>query len=185
MKTLIITRSNDNESVDMVAKACAERGAPAFRFDTDRFPTEARASIRLADGASSVVLADHGERVEFDELAGAWHRRLEIGAGIPTTLAAEVRKASVEEARRVVNGLLASLPCFVLDPLQLLRQAEHKQLQLDVARRAGLDVPRTLVTNDAEAARAFFDECRGRMITKMITETPSSVGKMSRTRPRR
>src|SRR6185503_2961305 len=86
----------------------------------------------------------------------------------PESLGREVRAASVEESRRVVYGVLASLSCFVLDPWSRIRLAETKQLQLELARSLGLDVPRTLVTNDPAAVRAFFDECGGRIVTKMM-----------------
>lgn len=68
----------------------------------------------------------------------------------------------------MLYGLFASLPCLVVDPALRIRQAEHKQLQLEIARELGLDVPRTLVTNDSQAARAFWDRCDGRVIAKMM-----------------
>jgi glutathione synthase/RimK-type ligase-like ATP-grasp enzyme len=79
-----------------------------------------------------------------------------------------VRAASVEESRRVVNGLLASLSCFVLDPWVRIRQGECKQLQLELARAVGLELPRTLVTNEPDSVRAFFEQCGGRVMTKMM-----------------
>jgi glutathione synthase/RimK-type ligase-like ATP-grasp enzyme len=169
MRALIITRTNDNESVDYVSRALGKRGARAFRLDTDRFPTEVRASIRIENGAVRGTLADRGDTIEVSELAGAWHRRLEIGGGIPTTMDKRLRMPSIEESRRVLLGLFASLPCFTIDPATRLRHAEHKQLQLQVARKVGLEVPRTLVSNDADAVRAFFEECSGRVIAKMMT----------------
>jgi glutathione synthase/RimK-type ligase-like ATP-grasp enzyme len=115
------------------------------------------------------MLADRGEVLDVSELTGAWHRRLDIGADIPKAMPRNLRGPSIEESRRTLFGLFASLPCLVVDPTKRLRHAEHKQLQLEVARRVGLDVPRTLVTNDAQAVRAFWEECSGRVIAKMMT----------------
>ena len=169
MRALIITRTNDNESVEFVSRALRERGAEPFRLDTDRFPTEARVAIRVENGTASGTIADRGETVDVAELAGAWHRRLQIGGLIPPTVEKQFRGPSLEESRRVLHGLFASLPCTVVDPAARLRHAEHKQLQLEIARKVGLDVPATLVTNDAEAVRAFWEQCRGRVVTKMMT----------------
>jgi glutathione synthase/RimK-type ligase-like ATP-grasp enzyme len=169
MRALIITRTNDNECVDFVTRALEKRGAKPFRLDTDRFPTQARATIRVENGRVSGRIADRGDSFDVSELAGAWHRRLEIGGDIPATMDKKLRQPSLEESRRVLLGMFASLPCFVIDPTARLRHAEHKQLQLEVARSVGLDVPRTLVTNDADSVRAFWDECSGRVIAKMMT----------------
>ena len=168
MRALIITRTSDNESVDFVRRALEKRGAKPFRLDTDRFPTEVRAAIRVENGLASGRLEDRGDVLDVAELAGAWHRRLEIGGKIPTTIDRKLRGPSLEESRRVLLGMFASLPCFVVDPTARLRHAEHKQLQLEVARRVGLDVPRTLVTNDPAAVREFWELCDGRVVAKMM-----------------
>lgn len=169
MHALIITRTNDNESIGYVETALARRGAKVFRLDTDRFPTQVRASVRIENASSRTVLRDGDASVDCAELDGIWHRRLDIGGKIPTTMDKRLRMPSVEESKRVLMGLVASTRAFVVDPAERIRHAEHKQLQLEIARRIGLDVPRTLVTNDAEAVRAFWHECEGRVVAKMMT----------------
>ena len=168
MDVLIVTHTEDNECVEMVSAALERRGARAVRFDTDRFPAEV--SLRLAiDGARrSLALEQDGRTIELGEMAAVWHRRVSFGKQLPESLERQLRAASVDEARRVVLGLLASLDCFVLDPWARIRLAESKQLQLELARAAGLEVPRTLITNDPAAVRAFWDECSGRVVTKMM-----------------
>ena len=42
MSILIITHSNDNDSVARVAEAIARKGGHTIRFDTDRYPTDVR-----------------------------------------------------------------------------------------------------------------------------------------------
>lgn len=168
MKALIVTHSRDNDSVEMVSRALEKRGATPFRFNTDLFPTEVSIRIALDRSGERVEIETKEGKVDARELAGAWHRRIAIASAIPADMDKQVRFAAVEESRRVVNGMLVSLPCFVLDTWPRLRIAENKQLQLELARAAGLDVPKTLVTNDPAAARAFWDECRGRVVTKMM-----------------
>ncbi|MFN0245032.1 MAG: MvdC/MvdD family ATP grasp protein [Planctomycetota bacterium] len=168
MKALIVTHSRDNDSVEMVSRALEKRGAQAFRFNTDLFPTEVSIRIALDRSGETVEIETAEGTVDARELAGAWHRRIAIASAIPSDMDKQVRFAAVEESRRVVNGMLVSLPCFVLDTWPRLRIAENKQLQLELARAAGLDVPKTLVTNDPAAARAFWHGCKGRVVTKMM-----------------
>ncbi|HEX8118124.1 MAG TPA: hypothetical protein VF521_12695, partial [Pyrinomonadaceae bacterium] len=76
---------------------------------------------------------------------------------------------SLGEARAAAQGLLASLKAFRVDDVRRIRHAENKQLQLQVARELGLDIPRTLTTNDPSAVRAFAESCEGRVVTKMLS----------------
>jgi glutathione synthase/RimK-type ligase-like ATP-grasp enzyme len=56
-----------------------------------------------------------------------------------------------------------------MDHLHHIRHAENKQLQLQVARELGLNIPRTLTTNDPAAVHAFAKSCAGGMVTKMLS----------------
>jgi glutathione synthase/RimK-type ligase-like ATP-grasp enzyme len=152
----------------MVTRALAARGEEAVRLDTDRFPREVDLRICVSGAERTLELADRGRTHDLGGLTAAWHRRLSIGKTIPADMERQIRAASVEESRRTVLGLLASLTCFTLDPWTRIRLAESKQLQLELARAVGLEVPRTLVTNDPAAVRAFWDECGGRIVTKMM-----------------
>lgn len=165
MRALIITHSGDDESVARVSHALQARGARAFRFDTDRFPCDHSITARLCGHDARIVLARAGDTVEVGELAGAWQRRLDVGAALPRTMDARLRDASIQSARRALRDAVASLPCFVLDPVERVWHADHTQLQLRVARHIGLDTPRTLTTNSPEALRAFRDECHGSVVS--------------------
>src|SRR5690606_23235722 len=105
------------------------------------------------------------------EVTAIYYRRFHVGARIPTDLEAQLRAPSVEESRRVVHGLMASLAgtgAFALDGLDVVRRAEKKSLQLALARRVGLDVPRSLVSNDPEAVRAFARRVPAGIVAKMM-----------------
>lgn len=167
---LIITHSEDNESVSLVSRAVGRKGGRAIRFDTDRYPTEVRLSAYYGGGDRERLTLTNGEG-EFDlrEVTAVWHRRLNFGARVPQTLDKQLRRASLTETRAAAQGLLASLQAFRMDAVRHIRHAENKQLQLQVARGLGLDIPRTLTTNDPAAVRAFAAECEGGMVTKMLS----------------
>jgi MvdD family ATP-grasp ribosomal peptide maturase len=170
MTVLIITRSDDNESVSMVARAIERKGGRSVRFDTDRYPTEVRLSAYYGAGDEErlTLTNDEGE-FNLREVTAVWHRRLSYGARLPATLDRQLRHASITEARAAAQGMLAGLRAFRVDALQQIRHAENKQLQLQAARELGLESPRTLTTNDPSAVRAFAAECEGGMVTKMLS----------------
>jgi hypothetical protein len=152
-----------------VTRALEQRGERAYRFDTDLYPTEVRLSLAEQEGAGLGRIDGPAGPLDLSEVTAVWYRRNSIGAGIPADLDPQLRGPSVEESRRMVFGMLAALEVFTIDPLEVIRRAEHKPLQLRLARRLGLDVPRTLSTNDPEAVRAFARSAPGGIITKMMT----------------
>jgi glutathione synthase/RimK-type ligase-like ATP-grasp enzyme len=166
MTVLIVTRSLDNDAPVAVAQALAARGERAYRFDTDLFPTELR--LALDEGGGGRLSGPEGV-LDLAEVSAVWYRRSATGARIPRELDPQLREPSVEESRRVVFGMLSALGAFQLDALEHLRRAEHKPLQLELARALGLEVPRTLTTNDPEAVRAFAGRCPGGVVTKMMS----------------
>ncbi|HEV2761376.1 MAG TPA: MvdD family ATP-grasp ribosomal peptide maturase [Pyrinomonadaceae bacterium] len=169
MTVLIITHSEDNESPELVAEAVKRRGERAVRFDTDRYPTEVRLSARIDEGGESLTLVTDRGALDLGEVTALWHRRVSVGKLIPQTLDPQLRSASVGEARASLFGVLASLRAFRVDPVHLIRRAENKQLQLQAAREFGLEVPRTLTSNDPDAVRRFADSCPGGLISKMLS----------------
>ncbi len=170
MSILIVTHSNDNDSVAQVVDAISRKGGHAIRFDTDRYPTDVRLSAyHGASGDERLTLTN--EKGEFDlrEVTAIWHRRLNFGANLPAGLDRQLRPASLGETSAAAHGMLASLKAFRMDHVPHIRHAENKQLQLQVARELGLDTPRTLTTNDPAAARAFAKSCEGGIVTKMLS----------------
>ena len=170
MSVLIVTHSNDNDSVTRVAEAIARKGGHTIRFDTDRYPTDVRLTAYYGNaGDERLTLTNEDGEFDLREVTAIWHRRLSFGVQLPAELDSQLRHASIGEARAAAHGMLASLKCFRMDHLRDIRHAENKQLQLQVARELGLDTPRTLTTNDPIAARAFAKSCEGGIVTKMLS----------------
>ncbi len=167
---LIITHSDDNESVSLVTRAVERRGGRAIRFDTDRYPTEVRLTAFYGRGDEErLTLANDEGEFDLREVTAVWHRRLNFGARLPQTLDKQLRNASLSETRAAAQGMLASLKAFRMDEVRHIRHAENKQLQLRAARELGLDTPRTLTTNDPATVGAFAESCEGRVVTKMLS----------------
>ena len=170
MSILIITHSEDNESVTQVIEAIARKGGHTIRFDTDRYPTDVRLTTYYGtSGDERLTLTNEEGEFDLREVDSIWHRRLNLGARLPAGLDQQLRRASIGEASAAAHGMLASLRAFRMDHLHHIRHAENKQLQLQVARELGLDIPRTLTTNDAIAVRTFAQSCEDGMVTKMLS----------------
>ena len=166
MAILLVTHSKDNDAPLAVARALEARGERVYRLDTDFFPTGLQLS--LDEGGGGRLSGPEGV-LDLAEVSALWYRRNATGAAIPKTLDEQLRRPSVEESRRLLFGMMAALGVFQLDALEQVRRAEHKPLQLTLARALGLEVPRTLMTNDPTAVRAFAASCPGGVVTKMMS----------------
>ena len=170
MSILIITHSNDNESVARVIDSIARRGGQAIRFDTDRYPTGVRLTAYYGkSGDERLTLTNEEGEFDLREVDSIWHRRISFGANLPATLDQQLRHASLSETSAAAHGMLASLKSFRMDPLHHIRHAENKQLQLQAARDLGLEIPRTLTTNDPNTVHAFAKSCENGIVTKMLS----------------
>ena len=170
MSILIITRSDDNESVALVVEAIARAGVHTIRFDTDRYPTDVRLTACYgASGDERLTLTNDEGEFDLREVTAIWHRRLSFGSRLPATLDRQLRAASLGEISAAAHGTLAGLKVFRMDHVHHIRRAENKQLQIQIARELGLDTPRTLTTNDPLAVHDFAKICDGRMIMKMLS----------------
>jgi MvdD family ATP-grasp ribosomal peptide maturase len=165
---LIITHSQDNESIPLVIQAIEAQGGKAFRFDTDRFPTEMQLDVYYGE-TEQVTLKVDDQILDLNEVSAVWYRRIAIGSKIPDSMDKQLRQASLKESRVTIEGMIASTKGFHLDPLPNIRRAENKQLQLQIAREVGLDTPRTLTTNNPVAVKKFAQECQQGIITKMLS----------------
>ncbi|QSJ20219.1 MvdD family ATP-grasp ribosomal peptide maturase [Nostoc sp. UHCC 0702] len=169
MAVLIITFSQDNESIPLVIKAIEARGEKAFRFDTDRFPTEVKLDIYHGD-AERVIITDGEQKLDLSEVSSVWYRRMRYGLKIPQSMDKQYREASIQECRTTVRGMIASIKGFHFDKMINVDRANNKQLQLQVAREVGLLTPRTLTTNNPEAVKQFASECQEQgIVTKMLS----------------
>ncbi len=168
MTVLVVTRTEDEFCTPRVLDAIRARGGEVFRLDTDRYPTEVTLSVSMDSAGTDAVLTDGDRALRLADVTAVYHRRDETGQRLPTDMDSALRGHSVAEARRVLRGCVETLPCFHLDPEEKKRPGRNKQWQLELARRCGMDVPRTLITNDPAAARAFVEGNAGGTVAKMM-----------------
>lgn len=125
-------------------------------MDTARFPSRASLTQSFDDGARSYELSIDQRRIDLSTCGAAWWRR-----PLPFTLqpgiAPEVTSFTYTECHEAVAGLWSALDVAWVNPPILDEEAHHKPYQLAVASKLGLRIPRTLITNDPDAARRFID----------------------------
>jgi hypothetical protein len=173
---LLITHTADHFTIDRVQAGVARRGAHPIRLDTDRFPGELHITTRVGPSGVSPRLRDGAHELPVDAVDAVWMRRW-FDPPRPGEMSELEAAQCVRESRAALDGFLAALDgARWLDPLPSVRRAENKLVQLRLAQRAGLRVPRTVISNDPDEVRALWDACRGQLVAKMLTPITRSMG---------
>jgi MvdC family ATP-grasp ribosomal peptide maturase len=165
---LLLTHSEDFYTVDLVSEALARKGVRPIRFNTDLFPSLVQLSARAGDERAAQLTTETGERVSVAAVRAVWARKI-WSPRMSDDLDERYRSMCIGESVAALGGFLDALhDARWVNDLERQRAAENKQRQLRLATRAGLRVPRTLVTNDPAAARKFFAETEGQTVAKLL-----------------
>ncbi|MFI0445478.1 MvdC/MvdD family ATP grasp protein [Actinomadura sp. 6N118] len=166
---LILTQEFDL-TVDPVITALSERGARVVRVDLSYFPRRMQLTTSDLGATPRRLLRDTeaGREVDLGELTAVWYRR-------PTAFdfGPDMGKAEGEFARREamqgVGGILRATNCLWVNRPDVDAVGELKPFQLELAKRLGLRVPRTLITNDPQEVVDLLDASDGPIVYKAFT----------------
>lgn len=172
---LLLTHSGDYFTVDKVAEALSRRGAHPFRLDTDRFPMVVKLVAQISNSGLSYRLEYGEQSISTEQVQAVWMRRI-WQPYLGKDLDPQFQAACAQESSAALYGFLDNLQeARWLDDLQRIEQAENKLRQLKIARKVGLRIPRTLVTNNPQEVREFFQAVEGKMIAKLLTPLSTSM----------
>lgn len=166
---LALTNTEDGMHSDIVIAKLLERGERVFRMNSDRL-TAGMLRVRFSANSQGVgfVFEDGADRIASDEVKSVWYRRPNH---FNLTINDPVQKVHAErELVSFFDNLWAIVPgdAFWLSRPRALEHARKKIYQLELARSMGLRIPRTIVSNNPDDIRAFYESCGGRIIFKAI-----------------
>ena len=166
---LCITHTEDYYNIDLVARALEARGEKLVRFNSDQFSYQHPFHYRMDNAGSSCYISQDGKTIHPDDITAVWNRKL-WAINYPGELDEAYRSIYLQEydtMRHIFFDMLEDRPWF--NPMHVERAvSNNKMRQQELARKNGLTVPATILTNDAQEVRNFFDRCcNGQMIVKM------------------
>jgi ATP-grasp ribosomal peptide maturase len=171
--TVVVLTEPVDPTADLVVAELNSRGVAVFRCDAADFPQRLTVTAEYGNGPVSGVLESPERTVALAEVSAVYYRR-PLDFVFAVGMSATERWWAAGEARMGFGGVLQSLGCrWLSDPVAVAR-AEYKPVQLAAARRVGLAVPDTMVTNDPAAARKFVAACPDGAVYKALTGSPGS-----------
>lgn len=154
---VVISHPNDPHAAHVLDLLRAD-GEETLLLDLSDLPDRASLTIDYDHGAAQQLHYRLGEiEVDLAEATSVWWRRPQapLPAGVTDF---DVRAFTLNEWQEALNGLWLLMDAPWMNPPALDEIAARKALQLKVASQLGLRTPRTLITSDPAAARAFVSE---------------------------
>ncbi|MBK9264115.1 MAG: MvdD family ATP-grasp ribosomal peptide maturase [Polyangiaceae bacterium] len=171
-KVLLVTYTGDiTGMIPELTRRLESRGAEVMRFDNDVFPTEAQIVLSQHSSGEGLRFRYKGREMRVGPEDAIWYRRGRTAEKLPQ-MERQMRHGAMLESKALLYGALAAAPCFVLDPPHVVRSNEHKPRQLHLARELGLEIPRSVMTNDPQEAREFIESCPNGAVAKMLSAFP-------------
>jgi glutathione synthase/RimK-type ligase-like ATP-grasp enzyme len=162
---------------ELVCARLAERGYAYRLLDLGSYPAGYRVAWRWRDSGPQGTIAGPDWSLDLAEITGVYVRFLGPEGRLPLKATPETADVLRAEADAGLVAVLEDLPCPVVNRVAGGMSNNSKPYQTLVLRRAGLRVPPTLVTNDAEAVHAFY-AAHGAVIYKSISGVRSIVRRL-------
>jgi len=158
--TVLVLTADLDPTADLVIAELNRRGTPVVRIDPGDFPAKlSLTAVMGSQGWRGRVRGQHRD-VSLPDIRSVYYRR-PSDYRLPAGLAESDHAWSRAEAIAGFGGVLASQDCVWVNHPHANRRAGLKPLALAEATRAGLTVPRTLITNEADQARLFVRQLPG------------------------
>jgi glutathione synthase/RimK-type ligase-like ATP-grasp enzyme len=173
---IVIVTEEFDPHVDDVLLLLREMGHEPARVHPASFPQHTSLSLSY-DGASwKNILQTRTRAILLEEVRSIWWRR-PAPPQLPEGLAPDEEAFARSEATQALTGMWEMLEhsCYWVSFPSNIRKASYKISQLQLASRLGLQVPRTLVSNDPDYVRPFYEACDRQMIYKTLGVPSPSI----------
>jgi hypothetical protein len=161
---LLVLSSKNDLAADYLILGLLERGLPYFRVNSEEL-----SSVKFRfeqNGSVATVIALDGKKLDVGKVTCVWYRRglhPRVDQQVPSSLHSFV----AGEIRHAWHGVLFGLNAMWVNPIDRVAIAEHKILQLQLARDLGFLTPKTIVSS-VPADLIHFIRNVGRSICKPI-----------------
>ncbi|WDE05264.1 hypothetical protein SG34_028910 [Thalassomonas viridans] len=152
---LINTKDNDLHS-DVVTKVLTEMDCRVTLYQSEKLAVSSAINLKLDEQDTQLEYWGRNQVTELSEVEVVWHRRPQKPL-VPGYVVSEDKSFVQQELSCTNQACLALLEhAFWLNPQAAATRANLKPLQLNLAGKAGLTIPETLISNDPKGIKAFI-----------------------------
>jgi RimK-like ATP-grasp domain len=168
---VIFAREDDRHAVAVAGILERNHGKAVSIVNLSAFPALLRLGARFSPVERGGFFIDpQGRRTDFAAIESFWWRRPQALLPDPAITDAQAQQFAVQESLSALYGVLRCCPGLWVNDIEHDSNADYKPRQLAAMQRIGLPLPDTLITNDPDEARAFFDAHRGEVVYKAFNQ---------------
>ena len=166
---LIVAPKDDLHAVALQSVLEAKFATPVVFLDVSNIPSQSR--LDFFPGANTIRLTSElsSQAFSLDEIRSVWWRRrghFKIGSSVSDP---RMRRFCISEYEAFFRGILCSAQIPIVNDPTAEARASYKPLQLREASKIGLEIPKTIMSNDPNSIRAFWEDLEGRCVYKPFT----------------
>jgi RimK-like ATP-grasp domain len=164
---------------ELVCARLEDCGYPYRFLDLGTYPSGYQIKAHWNGSGPRGFITGPDWKLDLDEVTGVYSRFLGPEGRAPhPDIAPEILPAIHFEHDTGLLTVLEDLPCVVVNRINSSVSNNSKVYQALIVRQCGLLTPPTLVTNDPDAARCFYDDCGGEVIYKSLSGIRSIVKRL-------
>ncbi|HCI05608.1 MAG: hypothetical protein UX26_C0006G0002 [Parcubacteria group bacterium GW2011_GWC1_45_9] len=165
--SIVVVTNQYDPHADVVITELNRRSKNVIRLNTEDFPTKINFTFDSEVDMAEFVLP-MSRVICFDSVKSIWYRRPEPCIVDPKVVDMSMRSFAQRESQAVLDSFYESFSGFWMSHPLKIRAASRKIYQLRLAKSLGLIVPPTLVTNNPERARDFYQNHKEEVIVKVL-----------------
>lgn len=166
---LIVTQEFDPHA-DAVLVLLEQQGYRPIRLHLANMAT--KSSLHFAVGSQIDLTGQitiDGKCIDISSIRSVWWRKPNAFV-FSSELNADEKAFVRMEFNQLTNGLWSALDCYWMSDPANIRRASYKIEQLKRASKFGLEIPKTLFTNDPLQVKRFYEDCNGQIIYKVMSD---------------
>jgi hypothetical protein len=174
MKILVLGSAKDAHAAH-IYQSLKTAGVTVDYLDLRQFPTQLRMSWQLDQEGGYFTLPE-GNRFDFHDIKSVFWRSFGQ-ISVPTLQDKEQQRLACHDALSTARSLLQCCPARWINSWQAYQFHQEKPLQLYAAKKLGVKIPATLISNDPQQVRdlvqrqtqAIFKPVYGGAHTQLVT----------------
>lgn len=163
---LLILTSDKDLTADFLIVELIKQQLPYFRLNAEDLVT-ANYRFEIDQDVMQRSIAVGPRKLDLKDVTSVWYRRAIHPSGMEGATPGE-RFFVSGELRHLTFGLAWNPDLLWVNPIDRVSIAEHKLYQLQIARRLGFRIPRTLISRDPIELRNFTEANSAGTICKPI-----------------
>lgn len=165
---LIIGSAQEAHSA-FICEKLKKRGEEVDYIDTTQFPLHSKISLFPDRDALGVFQAAGGEKIALSSVRSVYWRYY-LGTPIHSELTDPFhREMAFKETESCVGSMFRMTDCLWMNSPEAVAMHAYKPYQLQLMHRHKIRIPQTLITNDADELRMFYERLDKKVIFKPVS----------------